>query len=309
MRYVLCSLLSLVTLAACDTTASLVELQQTPPPENAYARALMSAYQSLAEEELERYDWWSSQYFADKGLVAAEGKPVAPEDPALRNLTPQVEDMLSDARIKLTAAITPEATRQWPDVSARAMASYDCWVENSEEGWNLSVIKRCRTDFEQALTRLTRAGITTEMTADITQASPPAPAPAPLTAPAPIQAAVPAPAPAPVVEPTSSIFYFPFDEYRLTGESLESLQRFITGIRAAGPAEIIINGHADRAGSEEYNLALSERRARFVLDELLAAGIDPSAISYYAFGETDPRVATEDGVAEQANRRVEIFIE
>jgi OOP family OmpA-OmpF porin len=289
MRYVLCSLFSLVTLAACDTTASLAELQQTPPPENAYARALMAAYQSLAEEELERYDWWSSQYFADKGLAAAEGKPVAPEDPALRSLTPQVEDMLSDARIKLAAAITPEATRQWPDVSARAMASYDCWVENSEEGWNLSIIKRCRADFEQALTRLTQGMITPEITAASTPVSPPAPAP--------------------VVEPTASIFYFPFDEYRLKGESLEALHVFITGIIAAGPAEIIINGHADRAGSEEYNLALSERRARFVLDKLLAAGIDPSAISYYAFGETDPRVATEDGVAEQANRRVEIFIE
>ena len=307
MRYVLCSLFSLVTLAACDTTASLAELQQTPPPENAYARALMSAYQSLAEEELERYDWWSSQYFADKGLAVAEGKPVAPEDPALRSLTPQVEDMLSDARIKLAAAITPEATRQWPDVSARAMASYDCWVENSEEGWNLSIIKRCRTDFEQALTRLTQGMITPEITAASTPVSPPAPAP--VTVPAPAPAAASASAPEPVVEPTASIFYFPFDEYRLKGESLESLQRFITGIIAAGPAEIIINGHADRAGSEEYNLALSERRARFVLDKLLAAGIDQSAISYYAFGETDPRVATEDGVAEQANRRVEIFIE
>lgn len=303
MRYVLCSLLSLVTLAACDTTASLAELQQTPPPENAYARALMAAYQSLAEEELERYDWWSSQYFADKGLMAAEGKPVAPEDPALRSLPPQVEEMLGDARIKLAAALTPEATRQWPDVSARAMASYDCWVENSEEGWNLNSIKRCRTDFEQALARLTQGGITTEITTASTPVSPPAPAP--------VQAAAPSspPAPAPVVEPTSSIFYFPFDEYRLTGESLESLHVFIIGIQAAWPAEIIINGHADRAGSEEYNLALSERRARFVLDELLAAGIDPSAISYYAFGETDPRLATEDGVAEQANRRVEIFIE
>jgi OOP family OmpA-OmpF porin len=307
MRYVLCSLLSLVTLAACDTTASLAELQQTPPPENAYARALMAAYQSLAEEELERYDWWSSQYFADKGLVAAEGKPVTPEDPALRSLTPQVEEMLSDARIKLAAAITPEATRQWPQVSARAMASYDCWVENSEEGWTLNSITRCRMDFEQALARLTQGRIITDMTAEITPVLSPPPAPAPV--PAPVQAAPPAPAPAPVVKPTSSIFYFPFDEYRLMGESLELLQRFITGIRAAGPAEIIINGHADRAGSEEYNLALSERRARFVLDELLAAGIDPSAISYYAFGETDPRVATEDGVAEQANRRVEIFIE
>jgi hypothetical protein len=66
---------------------------------------------------------------------------------------------------------------------------------------------------------------------------------------------------------------------------------------------------ADRVGSEQYNLDLSQRRARFVVGALKQAGISEQLLKYFAFGESDPAVPTEDGVAEPRNRRVEIFIE
>ncbi|MFO0068654.1 MAG: OmpA family protein, partial [Alphaproteobacteria bacterium] len=108
---------------------------------------------------------------------------------------------------------------------------------------------------------------------------------------------------------SSSIFYFPFDNDALTGEALTSLQNLIIDITNHKPTQIVINGHADRAGTDEYNISLSERRARFILDQLLAAGIDPGMVSYHAFGERSPQVTTANGTAEQANRRAEIFIE
>ena len=77
----------------------------------------------------------------------------------------------------------------------------------------------------------------------------------------------------------------------------------------AGNVSISINGHADRAGTETYNMDLSERRARFVMKALEEAGVPAKLMQYFAFGETDPAVPTADGVREPKNRRVEIYIE
>ena len=72
---------------------------------------------------------------------------------------------------------------------------------------------------------------------------------------------------------------------------------------------MIIRGHTDRAGSEAYNMRLSQRRAEAVAAYLASHGIDTSAMAVDWFGETKPMVATPDGVPEQANRRAEIEFE
>jgi outer membrane protein OmpA-like peptidoglycan-associated protein len=67
-------------------------------------------------------------------------------------------------------------------------------------------------------------------------------------------------------------------------------------------------GHGDRAGTDDYNLALSRRRAEAVRDYLLDRGISAGAIERIeSFGETRLMVDTADGVAHPQNRRVEIL--
>jgi OmpA-OmpF porin, OOP family len=66
--------------------------------------------------------------------------------------------------------------------------------------------------------------------------------------------------------------------------------------------------HTDRVGSDGANLQLSEKRAYSVQQHLVQLGLPKSRIEVFAFGETDPRTATADGVAEPTNRRVEIFL-
>ena len=112
-----------------------------------------------------------------------------------------------------------------------------------------------------------------------------------------------------VVESTSAILYFPFDAERLTGSARAALDELLKYIRQAGNVAISINGHADRVGADDYNMTLSDRRARFVMKTLEESGVPPEQMEYFAFGETDPKVATEDNVAEPHNRRVEIFLE
>ncbi len=64
--------------------------------------------------------------------------------------------------------------------------------------------------------------------------------------------------------------------------------------------------HTDTVGSDQYNLALSQRRADAAKAYLIGKGVPDAAIATEAFGKSKPLVATADGVREPQNRRVEI---
>jgi OOP family OmpA-OmpF porin len=68
----------------------------------------------------------------------------------------------------------------------------------------------------------------------------------------------------------------------------------------------MLAGHADKSGSPQYNVGLSERRNASVRAYLTSKGIPDGVITSEAFGESRPRVETADGVRELQNRRVEI---
>jgi OOP family OmpA-OmpF porin len=103
--------------------------------------------------------------------------------------------------------------------------------------------------------------------------------------------------------------YFPFDSAVMKQRFIFKLQLTIREMKRNSLLTATINGHTDRAGSEDYNLRLSTRRAQYVAGLIEQAGITPSRISYFAFGESDPALPTADGLAEAKNRRVEIYLE
>jgi outer membrane protein OmpA-like peptidoglycan-associated protein len=67
-----------------------------------------------------------------------------------------------------------------------------------------------------------------------------------------------------------------------------------------------VDGDADTSGMPQYNMGLSERRARVVAAELVRDGVPQNAISMHAYGDTKSLVPTGPGVREPQNRRVEI---
>jgi outer membrane protein OmpA-like peptidoglycan-associated protein len=69
-----------------------------------------------------------------------------------------------------------------------------------------------------------------------------------------------------------------------------------------------ISGHTDRKGTEEDNDALSQKRAESILAQLIQDGIPKEQMTAVGRGERDPRVPTDDGVDEIANRRVEVVV-
>lgn len=114
---------------------------------------------------------------------------------------------------------------------------------------------------------------------------------------------------APVSRATASrsyLAFFDFDKSELTPEAQEIIRK---AWEDAGNGEVVrieLTGHADRAGTDRYNIRLSERRSQAVKRELVRLGASAQDIVTFAKGETDPLVPTDDGVREPQNRRVEI---
>jgi len=94
-----------------------------------------------------------------------------------------------------------------------------------------------------------------------------------------------------------------FDETGITALSLAE-----RAIREGGAGAVLVEGHTDTLSDAEYNLALSERRARMIRNELIARGAAPATISITPLGQTQLAVETADDVAEVANRRVTITL-
>lgn len=108
----------------------------------------------------------------------------------------------------------------------------------------------------------------------------------------------------PIVGPW--IVYFGWDQDDLTADARATLDQVAAAWRSGGNASVTLAGHADRSGSDAYNVGLSQRRANNVRDYLSAQGVTGGAITTQAFGESRPAVDTADGVREPQNRRVEI---
>ena len=279
--FALAALATLAMLTACDTTASLDELREATPQGDAYSKALAEGYRDFAEQKAAVYAWETSKYFADKGLMAAYGRAIDPEDASQWEIAPAAQPEFAEARAKLIEAITANRSTQ-PDMAAAAVLAYDAWVVLAYDDSSLSAITGKRDAFYAILTKLSEAQVATSETVPTT------------TIPE---------------QTTSTVLYFPMDSDHLGDTAQAALAQLVAYVKSAGNVTVSINGHADRVGSEQYNLDLSQRRARFVVGALKQAGIDGQLLNYFAFGESDPAVPTADGVAEPQNRRVEIFIE
>ena len=133
-------------------------------------------------------------------------------------------------------------------------------------------------------------------------APPPPPPPPPPTPPPP-----PPPPPPPVAEtPGPFIVFFDWDKSDITAEAASILDNAANAYATTGQARVQLAGHADKSGSDQYNVGLSQRRADAVKAYLAGKGVPDSVIATEAFGESRPLVDTADGVREPQNRRVEI---
>lgn len=102
--------------------------------------------------------------------------------------------------------------------------------------------------------------------------------------------------------------YFNYDEDSLSDETRERLARNAELLKSQTQFLVTVEGHADSRGTNEYNLALGERRANAVRDYLGSLGVDGSRLRIITYGEERPVCTEEEESCWSQNRRAHMII-
>ncbi|WP_027716025.1 peptidoglycan-associated lipoprotein Pal [Desulfuromonas sp. TF] len=102
--------------------------------------------------------------------------------------------------------------------------------------------------------------------------------------------------------------FFDFDQYVLTSQARDILAGNAAYLKANPEVSVRIEGHCDERGSDEYNLALGERRAQSAQKYLISLGIDSSRLDVISYGEEKPLDPGNNEEAWAKNRRAEFVV-
>ena len=100
--------------------------------------------------------------------------------------------------------------------------------------------------------------------------------------------------------------YFDLDRFAIRGTERSTLQDAADCISKNPSWRLTLAGHADERGSNDYNLALGEKRATAVRDYLVNLGVSATQLSTISYGEERPAVQGAREDAYSRNRRVEL---
>ena len=271
---ILGAIAALALLAGC--TSNIDQVAAVKGTGSTFTQALTSEYQAYVAEEKSEYDWGNADHFAQKGLLAAGGANVEPEDLANWDIPADKQAELAAARARLMTALNSGARDAKPQDAARAQVRFDCWVEEQDENHEDDKIAACKNDFMAAMDALEKKEMAQTM--------------APMS-------------------PANYTVYFDFDKSVINPAGQEVINQVLADAAKHAPSSVSVTGHTDRAGPEDYNMALSLRRADSVRSALIAGGVAADKITVAGRGESEPAVPTADGVREPKNRRVEIILQ
>jgi peptidoglycan-associated lipoprotein len=105
-----------------------------------------------------------------------------------------------------------------------------------------------------------------------------------------------------------TMIHFDYDKSSLRGEDASVLDQKVSILQANSGARIRISGHCDERGSDEYNLALGNRRASTAKQYLVSHGIDAGRIETTSYGKERPVDPAHNEQAWATNRRDEFDI-
>ncbi|MDT8395352.1 MAG: peptidoglycan-associated lipoprotein Pal [bacterium] len=115
---------------------------------------------------------------------------------------------------------------------------------------------------------------------------------------------VPPPPPVPAFNVSDLVdVFYAFDKSELTSQSRDTLAADAKLLKNAANVKIVIEGHCDERGTNEYNLGLGERRANAAKDYLVSLGISASRIKTISYGEEKPFASGHNEDAWKQNRR------
>ncbi|MFZ0131374.1 MAG: peptidoglycan-associated lipoprotein Pal [Desulfobacterales bacterium] len=102
--------------------------------------------------------------------------------------------------------------------------------------------------------------------------------------------------------------HFEYDSALLTPQAQEILREKARFMQESPATKVIIEGHCDERGTNEYNLALGEQRAKMTAEFLTALGVSATRIKTVSYGEERPLVRSNSEEAWAANRRAHFVV-
>jgi len=101
---------------------------------------------------------------------------------------------------------------------------------------------------------------------------------------------------------------FDHDSYALKSETRENLNELAPTLIKYDDTDLLVLGHTDNTGTDEYNMKLSDKRATSVSSYITTKGVASGRIDETGYGETDPVATNETAEGRELNRRVEVVI-
>jgi peptidoglycan-associated lipoprotein len=108
--------------------------------------------------------------------------------------------------------------------------------------------------------------------------------------------------------PALQNIYFDFDKYEIRRGDAEILTENARWLKANANALLLIEGHCDERGTNEYNLALGVRRATATRDYLVSLGVEASRINTISYGDERPVCTERTEACWQQNRRAHFLV-
>lgn len=105
-----------------------------------------------------------------------------------------------------------------------------------------------------------------------------------------------------------AMIHFDYDKYFIRADAKPVLERDAAWLKKFRTIKILIEGHCDERGTEEYNLALGEKRAKSTMDYLTSLGVSTDRMKILSYGKSQPLATGHDEVSWQKNRRAQFVI-
>lgn len=265
-------------LASCSYFPQLSDEERNSVLSDPFKERLRQGYLFHADWEKEQGDNDDAGHYRYKVKSLVNGLSIDPEGLSARKIPTDNLNELADARNKLATAFAKNAKTIVPVLAADAQVAFDCWVEQQEENFQPEHIAACRKDFMLAAEAMADALKPKE---------------------------IPVPE---LVMPDPYIVFFDFDKDKIRDSARQVLDGVAEAIVEFTPSRVIIEGHADTVGTNDYNKKLSERRAKAVAKVLTEKGVYEGLLEVKALGEDAPMVPTKDGVKEEKNRYGRIIL-
>lgn len=139
-------------LAACGNNTA--QISKMGVKGGAYEKGLHKGYVKLARAEHKEYDYGDAVTFEDRAVMAAKGKPTAPEMVSARSIPKKHRKSLAQGYKRLTAAFAKGGAKKAGKQAAAAQTSYECWMQEAEENLQKKHIAACRNKFYGAMALL-----------------------------------------------------------------------------------------------------------------------------------------------------------